>query len=161
MTDTRVLPRKATDPLKMDHRHFVELFRHFEKLDGDDFEQKVDLFRILADRLAAHAALEEEMFYPALERRAPPAERLKVLEAREEHKIVRTLLEELAELGPEDEAFDAKMKVLGDEIARHALEEERDLFPLFNALPEEQRTPLTRRLAEREDEWGLGRELEQ
>jgi hemerythrin superfamily protein len=159
MPDTRVQPRKATDPLKMDHRHFAELFRQFRKLGADAFEKKVDLFRILTDHLAAHATLEEQLFYPALETSDSAAQRRKLLGAREEHTIVRRLLEELAELGPEDDAFDAKMKVLADEIARHAREEERDLFPLFNALPEEQRNPLVRRLAQREDEWGVGREL--
>jgi hemerythrin superfamily protein len=161
MTDTRVKPRRATDPLKMDHRHFAGLFRQFRKLDADDFEKKVDLFRILMDHLAAHATLEEQLFYPALESSVPPDQRRKILEAREEHQIVKRLLAELAELGPEDGAFDAKMKVLSDEIARHAREEEQDLFPLFNALPEVQRDPLVRRLAEREDEWGVGRELKQ
>ena len=161
MTDTRVLPRKATDPLKLDHRHFVQLFRRYQDLGDEEFEQKVDLFRILTDHLAAHEAIEEEMFFPALERGAPQDERAKVLEAREEHKIVRTLLEELAELGPEDDAFDAKMKVLATEVTRHARDEERDLFPLFNALPEAERDPLVRRLAEREEEWGVGRDLEQ
>jgi iron-sulfur cluster repair protein YtfE (RIC family) len=161
MTDTRVLPRKATDPLRMDHRHFVELFHRFEKLEDDAFEKKVDLFRILADHLAAHEIIEDDMLFPALERGVPAAQRIKIQEAREEHRIVQRLLEELAELGPEDDAFDAKMKVLGVEVARHARDEERDLFPLFNALPEAQRDPLIRRLAEREDEWGVGRDLEQ
>jgi iron-sulfur cluster repair protein YtfE (RIC family) len=161
MPDTRLKPRKATDPLKLDHRHFSQLFRQFRKLGETAFEKKVDLFRILADHLAAHATLEERLFYPALEQSPPAAQRLKILEAREEHKIVRTLLKELAELGPEDDAFDAKMKVLADEVARHAREEEQDLFPLFNALPQAQRDPLVRRLAEREDEWGVGRELKQ
>jgi len=161
MSDTKVQPRRATDPLKKDHRHFAELFRQFRKLDAEEYEKKVDLFRILTDHLAAHATLEEQLFYAALENSVPPEQRLKILEAREEHKIVRTLLEELAELGPEDAAFDAKMKVLADQIARHAREEERDLFPLFNALPEGERDPLVRRLAAREDEWGVGRELKQ
>jgi iron-sulfur cluster repair protein YtfE (RIC family) len=161
MTDTRVLPRKATEPLKLDHRHFIELFKDFSRLGEWSIEQKIEMFRNLADRLAVHAAIEEELFYPALEQGVPAPERIKILEAREEHKIVRRLLEELAELGPEDPAFDAKMKVLGDEVVHHAREEERDLFPLFNALPEKQRDPLIRRLAEREDEWGVGREVGQ
>lgn len=161
MPGTRIQPRKATDPLRLDHRHFVQLFKQFKTLDGNAFEKKSDLFRILMDHLAAHEAVEEEILYPALERGVPAAKRLSILEAREEHRIVMRLLMELAELGPEDAAFDAKMKVLADEVARHAREEERDLFPLFNALPEEQRDRLARRLAEREDEWGVGRDLEQ
>jgi len=114
------------------------------------------MFRTLADRLAAHAALEEQLFYPALERNVPPEDRPAILEAREEHKIVKRLIEELAELGPEDESFDAKMKVLGERVEQHAKDEERELFPLFNSLPEKDRDPLIRRLAEREEEWGIG-----
>jgi iron-sulfur cluster repair protein YtfE (RIC family) len=161
MPDTHVQPRKATDPLKLDHRHFARLFKQFGKLDAGAFQKKSNLFRILADHLAAHETLEDELLYPALERGVPSPRRRKILEAREEHRIVMRLLMELAELGPEDDAFDVKMKVLSDEVVRHAREEERDLFPLFNALPLEQRDPLTRRLAEREDEWGVGRVLEQ
>jgi iron-sulfur cluster repair protein YtfE (RIC family) len=161
MADPRVRPRKASDPLKLDHRHFAKLFRQFKKLGDAEFEKKVDLFRILADHLAAHEALEDQLLFPALLSGVAAAGRLKILESQEEHKIVRTLLEELAELGPEDDAFDAKMRVLAEEVARHAREEERMLFPLFNALPEPQRGPLVRSLAEREDEWGVGRELKQ
>jgi iron-sulfur cluster repair protein YtfE (RIC family) len=159
MSDTKLLPRRATDPLKMDHRHFAEFFKDFAKLGEWSIEQKIEMFRNLADRLSVHAAIEEELFYPALEQGVPAPERIKVLGAREEHQIVRRLLEEIAEIGPEDDAFDAKMKVLGDEVARHAREEERDLFPLFNALPAIRRNPLIRRLAEQEDEWGVGSEI--
>ena len=157
MSDTRLLPRRATDPLKMDHRAFAQMFKDFAKLDEWSVEQKIEMFRMLADRLAVHAAIEEQLFYPALERNVPGEDRPALLEAREEHKIVKKLLEELAELGPEDESFDAKMKVLGDRVNHHAREEERELFPLFNALPENDRDPLIRRLAVREDEWGVGK----
>ena len=158
MSDTKLLPRRATDPLKVDHRMFAQMFKDFARLDEWSVEQKIEMFRMLADRLAVHAALEEQLFYPALQRNVPPEDRPPILEAREEHKIVKTLLEELAELGPEDESFDAKMKVLGERVNHHAKEEERELFPLFNALPDRDREPLTRALAEREDEWGVGRQ---
>jgi len=157
MSDTKLLPRRATDPLKADHRALAHLFKDFAKLDEWSIEQKIEMFRTLADRLAVHAAIEEQLFYPALERNVPGEDRPAILEAREEHKIVKTLLEELAELGPEEEAFNAKMKVLGERVNHHAKEEERELFPLFNALPEKDRDPLIRRLAEREEEWGVGR----
>ena len=157
MSDTKLLPRRATDPLRMDHRVFAQMFKDFAKLDEWSVEQKIEMFRMLADRLAVHAALEEQLFYPALHRNVPPEDRPPILEAREEHKIVKKLLEELAELGPEDESFDAKMKVLGERVNHHAKEEERELFPLFNSLPDKDRDPLIRALAEREDEWGVGK----
>lgn len=157
MARTKTIPKLATDPLKADHRRFAEMFRDFAKLDEWSVEQKIEMFRALTDRLAAHAAIEEELFYPALERIVPEKDRPPILEAREEHQIWKMLLEELAELGPEDDEFDAKMKVLGDQVSHHAKEEERELFPLFNKLPEEPRKALVRRLAQREDEWGVGR----
>ena len=160
MSDTRLLPRRATDPLKIDHRVFAELFKDFARLGEWSIEQKIELFRQLTDRLAVHAAIEEELFYPALESGVGAADRPAILAALEEHKIVKTLLEELAELGPEDETFDAKMKVLGEMVAHHAEEEERELFPLFNLLPQKERDALARRLADREDEWGIGRAVE-
>ena len=48
MSDTKVLPRRATDPLKMDHRHFAELFKQFGKLAVGDFEPAAEslLFEI-------------------------------------------------------------------------------------------------------------------
>ena len=156
MTHTKTVPRLATDPLKADHRHFAELFKEFAKLGEWALEKKVELFRTLTDRLAVHASIEEEQFYPALLRSVPSSDRAAILEAREEHKIVKRLLEELAELGPEDPEFDAKMKVLGEQVGHHAKEEEHELFPLFNVLPEGERKSLIRRLAAREEEWGVG-----
>lgn len=157
MARTKTVPKLATDPLKLDHRRFAEMFKDFAKLDEWSVEQKIEMFRELTDRLAAHAAVEEQIFYPALERSLPAKDRPPVLEAREEHKIWKTLLEELAELGPEDDRFDAKMKVLGERVNHHAKEEERELFPLFNSLPPVERKALIRALAQREDEWGVGR----
>lgn len=158
MPHTKTVPRLATDPLKADHRHFAHLFKEFAKLGEWDVEKKVALFRTITDRLAVHASIEEEVFYSALLHGVSNHDRTAVLEAREEHKIVRTLLEELAELGPEDAEFDAKMKVLGEQVVHHARDEEHDLFPLFNVLPEEPRKALIRRLARREEEWGIGRD---
>jgi hypothetical protein len=156
MSHTKTVPRLATDPLKADHRHFAQVFKEFAKLGEWDVEKKVELFRSLTDRLAVHASIEEEEFYPALLNSVPPSDRPAILEAHEEHRIVRRLLEELAELGPEDAAFDAKMTVLGEQVAQHTREVERDLFPLFNVLPEDHRKSLIRRLARREEEWGVG-----
>jgi iron-sulfur cluster repair protein YtfE (RIC family) len=158
MSDTKLLPRRATDPLKIDHRLFAQMFKDFAKLDEWSVEQKIEMFRTLADRLAVHAAIEEQLFYPALQRNVPAEDRPPIFEAREEHRIVKRLLAELAELGPEDEQFDAKMTVLGEMVNHHAKEEERELFPLFNALPDQDRDPLIRRLADREEEWGVGQQ---
>ena len=51
-----------------------------------------------------------------------------MLEAREEHQIVKTLLGQLRDLSPEDETFDPKMKVLMEAVEHHAEEEEKEMF---------------------------------
>ena len=52
-----------------------------------------------------------------------------VLEALEEHKLVKTLLGEIAALTPADDEFDAKMKVLRENVEHHVEEEETEMFP--------------------------------
>jgi hemerythrin-like domain-containing protein len=52
-----------------------------------------------------------------------------VAEAMEEHHVVTTLMEELKGLDPKDERYDAKFKVLMDNVEHHIEEEEGEMFP--------------------------------
>ena len=71
-----------------------------------------------------------------------------VRESFEEHKIVKTLLAELAEMEPRDEQYDAKVTVLQESVEHHADEEERELFPAAEKLfDEEKLDELGRRMA--------------
>ena len=51
--------------LKQDHREVEELFEEFEKANGDGRKQK--LAHKICLELSVHAAIEEEIFYPACE----------------------------------------------------------------------------------------------
>ena len=76
-----------------------------------------------------------------------------VLEALEEHKVLKTLLEEIAALTPADDEFDAKMKVLRENVEHHVEEEEKEMFPeAQKQLSEKVRNELGSRMETRKDE---------
>lgn len=114
--------------LKQDHKTVEGLFKQFEKV----AEGKPDKARQLADQiireLSIHAAIEEQVFYPAVREGVPEAAS-DVLESLEEHHVVKWLLSELESMSPEHERFKAKMTVLMESVRHHVEEEENELFP--------------------------------
>ena len=114
----------AIDLLKSQHREVEKLF---SKIDAaKDARTKRTLFAQLADALAAHAAIEEHQFYPAV--KAKRTEDI-LLESLEEHLGIKRVLADLLEISATDETFDAKIKVLSEQVEHHVGEEEDELFP--------------------------------
>ena len=113
----------AIDLLKQQHREVEKLFKKIEKAGPDEKEK---LFDGLADALAVHAAIEEQHFYPAT-KDARTEELLE--EAVEEHLSVKRIIADLLEMEPDDAQFDAKIKVLQEQVEHHVEEEEEQLFP--------------------------------
>jgi len=118
--------------LKDDHRTVEALFAKFEKTGPRALKQREELVDRMIEALSRHAAIEEMVFYPAV-RRAVPREETAVLEALEEHHVVKWLLSELEGLDPAAERFDAKTTVLIESVRHHVKEEESDLFPKVRA----------------------------
>ncbi len=147
-SQSRLRVLKATSLLREDHHKVKKLFREYESTGEESFHDKYDLFKKIRDELSVHATIEEEIFYPAVEplRKGKTEGEKIVKEAQEEHKIVRTLLEELSELTPADKTFDAKMKVLTESVEHHAGEEEQDMFPLFDQLSREEQAEVTEKM---------------
>jgi hemerythrin superfamily protein len=120
----------ALELLTTQHDEADELFAAIEAT--DDPEAKAQLFEELADKLAAHAKIEETMFYPAV--MAAQTEEL-LLESVEEHLAIKRVLADLLELDPDDEQFDAKISVMKEQVEHHArIEEEGELFPKVKKL---------------------------
>lgn len=113
----------AIELLKSQHREVEALFRKCEKASG---EAKQKLFEQIADALAVHAAIEEKHFYPAT--RSARTEDL-LQEAVEEHLSVKRIVADLLEMDAGDPQFDAKIKVLAEQVQHHVEEEERELMP--------------------------------
>jgi hemerythrin superfamily protein len=116
----------AIDLLERQHRDVEELFEEFEGAGDGARKTRERLCREISDQLAVHAEIEEKLFYP--EARQPGTEDL-LRESVEEHLAVKRLLAEIMEGGIEDAQFDARMKVLKEQVEHHVEEEEHELFP--------------------------------
>jgi hypothetical protein len=113
--------------LKADHRKVEELFADFEKASGDGRKER--LAKEICLELSVHSAIEEEIFYPACEGKVED-DLLK--ESYVEHDAAKLLVAEIdAAQGEGDEYFDAKVKVLQEEIEHHVEEEEKRETGLF------------------------------
>ena len=112
--------------LKADHRAVEDLFEKFEKASGEG--RKQTLAEEICLELSVHAQIEEEIFYPACEGKV---EEDLLKESYVEHDGAKVLIAEIIKGGPSDEFYDAKVKVLQEEIEHHVEEEERRLEGLF------------------------------
>ena len=112
--------------LKEDHRKVEELFEQFEKAKGDGRKEKLALE--ICKELTIHTIIEEEIFYPAIEGKV---EEDLLKESFVEHDAAKVLIAEIETGGPSDEFYDAKVKVLKEEIEHHVEEEEKPKEGLF------------------------------
>jgi hemerythrin superfamily protein len=118
----------AISMLKDDHRTVEALFKRFEKAGDRAFALKRKLVDKMVEELSRHAAVEEQLFYPETRATVPGIDDI-VLESIEEHHIVKWVLSELEHMDPRDEAFEAKVTVLIENVRHHVKEEEGDYFP--------------------------------
>jgi hemerythrin superfamily protein len=111
--------------LKNDHRMMKGLFKKFEATRNATAKGRIrdDIVK----ELSIHASIEEELLYPAADKRA--RQKGLVLESLEEHHLVKVLLAEIDGMNPEDERFEAKVHVLMENVMHHAQEEEKELLP--------------------------------
>jgi hypothetical protein len=124
----------AFNLLKADHRKVEELFEELESASG---QAKMQVFQQIKTELELHTHIEETIFYPALEE--PKQTHDLTLEAYEEHDVVKKLLQELGRARTPNEEWEAKAKVLQENVEHHVEEEEGELFTKAEAaLSEEQ-----------------------
>ena len=123
------MAQDAVALIKADHRRVEQLFREFEEAGDRAYKTKQQLVERMIRELEVHATIEEETYYPAVEAKARKDGKELVAEAVEEHHVVKILLGELASMSAEDEAFDAKVTVLMENVRHHVEEEEQDWFP--------------------------------
>ena len=112
----------AIEWLKRQHGHACDLYASYRMCDDDD--EKHALFDELADNLAAHAIVEERLFYPGVF----TGKRLE--HVIDEHRALKGELAELLALAPEDSDFDQRLEQLFDLLALHVEQEEREVLPL-------------------------------
>ncbi len=112
---------KATTLLTRQHRKVEGVFKKLENGRGDP----LPLLEELANDLAAHMAIEQEIFYPAVK----AVDEDLVMEAFEEHSLAELALKRLLGTDPADASFAARVTATKELIEHHVKEEEEDLFP--------------------------------
>ena len=119
----------AIELLGADHRKVEGLFEQYEAEKEGDEEVKRGIATRICGELTVHAQVEEEIFYPWLRENLDENDMEMLEEAYVEHAGAKDLIAEIEAAGEIDEAFDAKVKVLGEYIKHHVKEEENEIFP--------------------------------
>lgn len=108
-----------------------EISQLIERLEGEqlDGKEKMLVFFELADKLTAHAEIEERIFYPAA--RSTQHDGVS-LESLEEHVAIKRVVAEMLGTDLEDMRFGALLAVLHELVDRHNRgEEEGEVFPVL------------------------------
>jgi hemerythrin superfamily protein len=119
----------AIASLSADHSKVKDLFKQFETLkhEEDAQDEKASLVQKICTELTIHTTLEEEIFYPAVRAQIEDTDLMD--EALVEHTGAKELVAQLEEMSPDDDLYDAKVTVLGEQINHHVKEEEGEMFP--------------------------------
>ena len=119
----------ATVLLTRDHTEVHKLFKQYEKL--AEAEAVSSDRQALAEQICMlvtiHATIEEEIFYPAAREAGVDSDLLD--EADVEHASAKDLIAQIRAMAPDQDHYDAKVKVLGEYIDHHVEEEQDEMFP--------------------------------
>lgn len=143
------------DPIKLlkdDHKKVKKLFREYESAGDRAYQTKQRIAEQVFTELAVHTAIEEEIFYPAAKAKADKEGKELVAEGFEEHHVVKVLIDELKALSPEDEQYDAKFKVLTENVEHHIEEEEGEMLPDAEKTLKDELEPLGDQMQRRKEE---------
>jgi hemerythrin superfamily protein len=121
-------PKDAIDQLVADHQKVKGLFNQFENMkDGTSNQEKSALVAKICDELTVHETVENEVFFPAVREVLRDKQVLK--EATVEQEDAGDAIQALSELTPGEPGYEENVTDLGTQIAAHAAEEEKDVFP--------------------------------
>jgi hemerythrin superfamily protein len=116
----------ATQMIRQDHKKVEGLFKKFAQTQGSQAKRR--LAENAMAELEVHAALEEEIFYPAVKNEVDDGSSM-VQEAIEEHQTVKQLISELKGMQEADEEFESQFSQLMENVQHHVEEEESEMLP--------------------------------
>jgi hemerythrin superfamily protein len=117
----------ALDLLHSDHEEVAALFKTALDEGTPAAAKRAAIAKVLF-ALTVHAKMEEKLFYPALRKAGKKDEKDSVLEAAEEHGIVKDMIAKIQRLQGRDETLQAKVTVLKELVEHHVKEEESTIF---------------------------------
>ena len=121
--------QEATALLKADHKAVDALFEQYES--ARSATKKKAIVAQICTELTVHAQIEEEIFYPQVKEALKDKELIP--EATVEHATLKELIAQLEMAEPDDEMYDAKVKVLSEYVKHHVKEEQNEMFPKAKA----------------------------
>lgn len=116
----------AVKLLKQDHRAVAQALAEFESA---QHAAKQSIAQHICKMLTVHTQIEEELLYPAAREALDPDDTHLVAEANVEHASVKDLIRQIEQAREVDEAYEAKVQVMGEFVKHHVKEEETELFP--------------------------------
>ena len=116
----------ATQMIRQDHKKVEGLFRKVEQTKGAQAKRR--LAENAMAELEIHAALEEEIFYPAVKKEIDDGSSM-VQEAIQEHQTVKQLIAELKGMGEANDEFESQFSRLVENVQHHVEEEENEMLP--------------------------------
>jgi hemerythrin superfamily protein len=121
--------QEATALLKADHKVVSLLFEQYESAKSST--KKKAIVSQICTELTVHAQIEEEIFYPQV--KAALKDKELIPEATVEHATLKDLIAQIEDGEPDDEMYDAKVKVLSEYVKHHVKEEQNEIFPKVKA----------------------------
>ena len=145
----------AIELLKSDHVKMRGLLTELTETTARAEKTRTQLLAKIRLELDAHAAIEEEIFYPAFQKAGKKSDDEEMyFEALEEHRAAGDLvLPDLLATDVTSDQFSGRAKVLKELVEHHAGEEEKEMFPRARELlSKEELTDLGERMAQRKEE---------
>lgn len=142
----------AVTMIREDHERARALFRQFTAASSDPMDARWDICEDAINELTIHATVEEELFYPAFMEAADATAGEMVLHSLKEHEDMRTLMEEVYELGWEDPDCEGKFQTLMEKVEEHASEEEAEMLPQAWEVLRSRSTVLAEQMAQRKQQ---------
>jgi len=118
----------AIELIKADHKKVEQLYQSYQTGNGQTSHRQTTA-REICQELALHAQIEEEIFYPAIERQLGTEGATLITEARNEHTEMKRAMSKLQEsefAGPECTRL---LQEMMRGVHHHVQEEESELLP--------------------------------
>lgn len=125
--DAEAAAPDALELIRADHEEVTALFKSALDDKASPATRKVAIAKVCF-ALTVHAKMEETIFYPALRKAGKAEEKDSVLEANEEHGIVKDMIAKIKRIKGRDETLEAKVTVLKEMVEHHVKEEESTMF---------------------------------